>query len=45
MGLWVRHLEKKLLSILIYLGCSEYEGLLSSEIKEKNDKWEIWKDG
>lgn len=24
---------------------SDYEGLLSSEIKEKNAKWEIWRDG
>lgn len=23
----------------------EYEGLLSSEIKEKNPGWDIWKDG
>jgi len=45
MGLWVSYLDENLFITWCIVFCSEYEGLLSSEIKQKNDKWDIWKDG
>lgn len=46
MGLWVCDvIHSDAMTTMLTLMVSEYEGMLSSEIKERNAKWEIWKDG
>jgi hypothetical protein len=35
----------EMIAIMTHYCCSDYEGLLTAEIREKDDKWDIWRDG